>query len=52
MIGKDKVKLFVIGKSKKPHCFKGINMDMLPVIYHANKKAWMRSVLFEEWITK
>ena len=52
MTGKDKVKLLVIGKSKKPRCFKGVCMDTLPVTYGANKNAWMTSVLFEEWITK
>ena len=52
MTGKDKVKLLVIGKSKKPRCFKGVCMDTLPVTYRANKNAWMTSVLLEEWITK
>ena len=52
MTGKDKVKLLVIRKNKKPRCFKGVCMDTLPVTYGANKNAWMTSVLFEEWITK
>ena len=52
MTSKNKVKLLVIGKSKRPHWFKCIIMDTLPVIYHANKKAWKMSVLLEEWITK
>ncbi|KAI6651119.1 Tigger transposable element-derived protein 6-like [Oopsacas minuta] len=52
MSGNDKVKLLVIGKSKKPRCFKGIDMDTLPVSYRANKNAWMTSLLFEEWITR
>ena len=51
MSGNDKVKLLVIGKSKKPRCFKGINVDTLPVSYRANRNAWMTS-LFEEWITR
>lgn len=29
----------VTGKSKKPCCFK--NVDMLPTIYDANEKVWM-----------
>ena len=52
MTGKDKVKLLVIGKSKKPRCFKGIDVDTLPASYHANKNAWMTSLLFEDWITR
>ena len=51
MSGRNKCKLLVTGKSKKPRCFAGINVESLPVIYQANKNAWMTSVLFEEWIT-
>ena len=50
MTGSDKAKLLVIGKSKKPCCFKHIDLDTLPVTYCANKNAWMTSVLFQEWI--
>ena len=52
MSGNDKVKLLVIGKSKKPRCFKGIDVDTLPVSYRVNKNAWMTNLLFEEWITR
>ena len=38
----------VIGKSQQPRCFKNLNIDDLPVIYKANKKAWMVSSIFEE----
>lgn len=48
MDGSEKLPLFVIGKSKNPRCFK--NIKSLPVIYRGNKKAWMTSVLFEEWL--
>lgn len=40
----------VIGKSKNPRCFKGVKS--LEVDYYFNKKAWMTSVIFEEWIMK
>ncbi|KAI6651320.1 Tigger transposable element-derived protein 6-like [Oopsacas minuta] len=52
MSSNDKVKLLVIGKSKKPRCFKDIDMDTLPISYRANKNVWMTSLLFEEWITR
>src|SRR5699024_11532775 len=39
MTGSIKKKLLVIGKSKKPRCFR--NVKRLPVIYESNKKAWM-----------
>ncbi|CAI6357775.1 unnamed protein product [Macrosiphum euphorbiae] len=48
MSGTEKLKLFVIGKAKKPRCFKGIKS--LPVDYRSNKKAWMTSSLFSEWL--
>ncbi len=45
-----KIKLLVIGKSKKPRCFK--NVKDLPVDYYANRNAWMTSMLFTEWLRK
>jgi hypothetical protein len=42
MSGTDKWKLFVIGKRAKPQCSKGISMNSLPVLYYANKNAWMK----------
>jgi hypothetical protein len=43
--GTEKRKLFVIGKSNSPRCFKNVNC--LPVQYSANTKSWMTSSLFE-----
>ena len=45
---KDKKPMFVIGKSVKPRCFKGIKKK--PCRYRAQKKSWMTSDLFEEWV--
>ena len=47
MIG-EKLPMFVIGKSQKPRCFKYIKS--LPCRYRAQKKSWMNSELFEEWV--
>ncbi|KAL1457150.1 hypothetical protein WDU94_001811 [Cyamophila willieti] len=49
MDGSEKLKPFVIGKSVKPRCFKGI--QSLPTTYRANKKAWMTTELFNEWLS-
>ncbi len=46
--GTEKLKLMVIGKSLKPRCFK--NVKNLPVIYKANRKAWMTGPLFREYM--
>lgn len=50
MDGSDKLPLFVIGKSKKPRCFK--NVKTLPLQYDANKTAWMTELIFTEWLKK
>ncbi|XP_060788774.1 tigger transposable element-derived protein 4-like [Neoarius graeffei] len=50
MGGSDKLPMFVIGKSQKPRAFKGCRQ--IPLEYTANKKAWMTSHLFEEWLKK
>ena len=47
MIG-EKLPMFVIGKLQKPLCFKHIKS--LPCRYRAQKKSWMNSELFEEWV--
>ena len=47
MIG-EKLPMFVIGKSQKPRCFKHIKS--LPCRSRAQKKSWMNSELFEEWV--
>lgn len=45
MDGSDKIPILAIGKSANPRAFK--NVKTLPVRYIANKKAWMRSDIFE-----
>lgn len=50
MTGTEKLKLLIIGKSAKPRCFSGVKS--LPVDYRNNKKAWMTSSIFEEWLQK
>jgi len=48
MTGTEKCLLFVTGKLQNPRCFK--NVKSLPVMYKANKRAWMTGELFEEWV--
>ncbi|XP_074847998.1 tigger transposable element-derived protein 4 [Carettochelys insculpta] len=50
MDGSEKLPLLIIGKNKNPHCFKDIRS--LPVVYEANKMAWMSSQLFDQWMHK
>lgn len=48
--GSEKRKPLVIGKFQKPRCFK--NTRTLPVDYTFNKKAWMTSSIFENYVKK
>ncbi|XP_056645866.1 tigger transposable element-derived protein 6-like [Diorhabda sublineata] len=44
MVGSEKLKPLLIGKSAKPRCFK--NIKTFPMTYRANKKAYMTA----EWV--
>nr|XP_047136498.1 tigger transposable element-derived protein 4-like [Hydra vulgaris] len=44
----EKLPMFVIGKSNKPRCFKGIRSTQC--CNHAQKQSLMTSELFEEWV--
>ncbi|GFY13006.1 tigger transposable element-derived protein 6 [Trichonephila clavipes] len=48
MDGSEKITPLVIGKSAKPRCFKGTNS--FPTKYRSNKKSWMTTELFNEWL--
>jgi len=47
--GTHKIPLLVIGKVKKPRCFK--NVKVLPVVYKAQRSGWMGRIIFKEWYT-
>ena len=44
--GTIKLPIHLIGKAKKPRCFKGTNMDLLPVKYAGQANACMTCKLF------
>jgi hypothetical protein len=46
----EKLKPMVIGKAKKPRCFKNIDVTNLPVIWWSNKKSWKTETSFIDWI--
>lgn len=48
--GSDKMTPLLIGKSRKPRCFK--NVKTLPVGYDSNRTAWMTANIFTEWLKK
>ncbi|GBL73977.1 Jerky -like [Araneus ventricosus] len=47
--GSHRVNLTLVGKNKKPLCFKNLNKTTLPVHYMHQESAWMNSSLFSEW---
>ncbi|GBL87080.1 Jerky -like [Araneus ventricosus] len=47
--GSDRVKLTLVGKSKKPRCFKNISKTALHLHYMHQGSALMNSNLFSEW---
>ena len=47
----EKLQMLVIGKSKKPHCFKNIDLKKLPVQYTANIESMDDIHYIFEWIT-
>lgn len=50
MDGTEKLPILVIGKSKKPRCFR--NVKSLPCLYESNKKAWMTIKMYESYLTR
>ena len=48
----EKLKPLVIGKAKKPRCFKNVNVSELPVKWEAQSKAWMTGVIFAKWLNQ
>ena len=47
--GTHKLPLLMISTSKKPRCFKNVNMAALHVIYTNQKNVWMDSEIFNHW---
>lgn len=49
MLGTEKLRSLLIGKSKKP-LYKQVKS--LRLYYHGNKKSWMTSEIFNLWLIK
>lgn len=46
----EKIKPLVIGKSRTPRCFGRLDTKSLPVDYYNNKKAWMNSYIYSDFL--
>ena len=50
--GKHRLKLAVVGQSKKPRVFVGLNIERdLPVVYCYFKKVWFNFTVFSNWFS-
>ena len=47
--GTIKLPLLLIGKAKKPRCFKNISRDKLPLLYENQSNAWVNTDIFTRW---
>lgn len=48
----EKEKLVVIGKAARPRAFKKISLNLLPVNWYSNRKAWMTNDIMTEWLSQ
>src|SRR3954454_14431072 len=48
--GSHKLPPLIIGKYANSQCFKNIDIRNLPMVYRNNKKAWMFTTLFQDWL--
>ena len=48
--GSEKLELLIIGHAAKPRAFNKKTGEQLGLYYRHNKKAWMTSLLFQEWL--
>ncbi|XP_050400164.1 tigger transposable element-derived protein 6 isoform X2 [Patella vulgata] len=46
----EKLKPLVIGVAENPRCFKGVDKNNLSVNWLANRKVWMTSAIFSDWL--
>ena len=50
--GSDKLPLLIIGKRKKPRCFKNIWVENRGIYYHFNGRNWMRGDIFKSFLDR
>ena len=46
----EKLKPLVISNNARARCFRGLASPCLPVMYVSNRKAWMTSEVFLQWL--
>lgn len=46
----EKLDIWIIGKSKKPRCFKKVNLNRMRIQYRYNKSKWMTALIMKEYL--
>lgn len=46
----DKLPLWILGKAKRPRCFKNVQLHTLGCMWRSNKKGWMNTFIMKEWL--
>ena len=46
----EKLQPLIIGKFKKPRCFRNINLSGLGAVYKSSSKAWTTNPIFNEYL--
>ena len=46
----EKLVPMILGKSKKPRCFRGFDLSSVDADYHSSSKAWMTNPLFNKYL--
>lgn len=50
LTGTEKLEPIVVNRAAKPRCFRGVNINDIPIKYFSNTKAWMTTKVFLEWV--
>ena len=48
--GSEKLDIWIIGKSKKPRCFKKVDLNRMRIQYRYNKSKWMTALIMKEYL--
>ena len=48
--GSEKLEPMIIGKFKKPRCYKGVEIEKRGILYAASSNAWLNVIIFDMWL--
>jgi len=48
--GSQRFTLWIIGKAARPYALRNVNIEALGIRWRSNKKAWMNTIIMNEWL--